>query len=125
MNQFFPLPFFFGFLETDHYIQELVSEAHQGDGKVDDHGFPHNFRSVLRVGKFGGEVKLERLIVVDEVVSKLDVLLSCPVNNIFFEQRIKSRVQLFVDVFKETGTASFDGVFEILDESVGAFVHVE
>lgn len=83
MDQLFPLFFLLRFFKADHYVQKLVSETHDRDCKVDDHGFAHDFRGVLGVAEFGGEVKFEILTVVDKIIRKLDVLLSSSINDVF------------------------------------------
>jgi hypothetical protein len=110
MDKFFSLTLFFWLLETDNNIQELVSKTHQCDCKVNDHGFTHNFRSILWIGKLCSKIEFKWLIVVNEIISEFDVFLSSSVNNIFLQQWINGRIKLFVNILEQACTTSSDCV---------------
>ena len=125
MNEFLSLSFLLWFFKTDDYVQKLISETHQSDSEVNNHGLTHDFRSVFGIGKFSCEIKFKSFIVIDKVVCQPNVLLSCSINDVLFEQRIDGWIKLFIDVFKETSATSLDGVLKILNECVWSFIHVK
>ena len=92
MHQFLPLLLLLRLLKRHHYIQQLVSQTHQCDCEVNDHGLTHHLWRVLGVRQLGGEVELEVLVVVDEVVSQLDVFLPCSLDDVSLQEGVQSRV---------------------------------
>ena len=56
MHQLLALLLLFWFLEGDDHVEQLVSQAHQGDSEVYDHRLSHHLWCVFGIGQLRGEV---------------------------------------------------------------------
>ena len=79
------------FFRHDH-AQELVLQTVERDHEVDQRHLGAQLGGVVRVAEFGGDVKLELLVVLDDGVPELDAEQTSLLERLLQQQRLETRV---------------------------------